>query len=624
MKIKHLTALLPLLAGCGNESSTIAVVQFSEVTDEAGITSTATWKYGGPTLADFNNDGRQDLVLLNHHEFPAQLFLSSGERAFSEAEPVMTGDVHGIAAGDYDQDGLVDLIVSVGGGNGSDPRPPRMLRNTGDHFEDITENSGIAELGARGRSVRWIDLDTDGDLDLLSINAVQLATETGPKNILFENTGNGRFVYRASGEFEQLEAERVLITDINNDHIPDLVTFEPLNVLQGTNEFRFEDVTAKWLPDLSDEQRHFAMALAEADIDNDGDMDLYVARGKTYYQIANNSVELDESGRMDLRDAGNEGQDSIRFTAGDTVSLSDFWHWPRGVDLTLPVYLGETQEPIGTPTDAVVVTAADAQGFASEMTENGWYLGQEDGQWQLGWNLNGNLAWDVRASVSGVSAMQPDWQPQMLGVPDLLLINEGDHYRNAPELLPAESGDNNWGVIASDFDNDGDSDFFVYRFGRLHGRIADVLLSNNGNFTASVSHGANNVAAGGHGDMGAAFDYDRDGWIDILSGSDDSGYWHLYRNTSAEKNSNRWVTIKVGLSPDGTGPHGAEVIVTTTSGSQFKRVGSRGAVHSQSLNNFVHFGVGDAEIKSVKVRWRDGNEQVLDAPEHSRAHLAGT
>ena len=629
MKINRLIAFLPFLAACGQSAAPSVPAQFAEVTEEAGITSTATWKYGGPTLADFNNDGREDLVLLNHHDYAAQYFLSSGDNKFVENEPVMDGeDVHGIAAGDYDADGLIDLIVSVGGGNGTNPRPPRMLRNTGDGFEDVTEASGIAGLGARGRSVRWIDLDTDGDLDLLSINAQQLATETGPRNILFENVGDGKFIYRDSGGFEDLEAERVLITDFNGDHLPDLITFEPLSVLKGTNEFYFDDVTAEWLPGISDEQRHNTMAVAEADIDNDGDMDLYVARGKTYYQIANNALELDtETGRMDLRDEGNESEDGVSFTAGDSVTLSDFWHWPRGVDLTLPVYLGDAKRPIGTPTDPVTVKASEASGFPAELRKNGWYLGHTgDDQWRLAWKLNGDLAWDVRASVTGVTAIQPDWEPAVLGMPDLLLVNEGNNFRSAPELLPVESADNNWGVITGDFDNDADADFFVYRFGRLHGRVEDVLLMNDGGngFISSIDHGANNIAAGGHGDMGAPFDFDRDGSLDVLSGSDNYGYWHLYRNTTGDQGSvNRSITIHVGNSPTGTGAHGAEVYLSTASGTQFKRVGSGGAVHSQSFNEFVHFGLGRDDSASVRVRWRDGDEAILENLPNGTMHSVG-
>jgi hypothetical protein len=596
-----------------------ADVHFTEVTEDAGIVTTPTWKYGTVTLADLNGDGYMDLVLGNHHEYPAQLFLSSGKGVWQESDPVMQGDVHGIAAGDYDNDGRTDLVVAVGGGNGTNPQPPRLLYNTGNGFVDRTEAAGIANMGARGRSVRWIDPDLDGDLDLLQINARQLPGESGPRNILFENQGDGTFRYRPSPTIEPVEAERVLVTDINGDRIADLVTFTPLGVFLGDSEFQYTDASAQWLAKLSDEQREHAMAVAEADIDNDGDMDLYVARGKTYYEIANNSLDFDpETGRMDLRDEGNEGQDYVDFYAGNVVGLQDFWHWYRGKDLSMPVYAGARQNRLPTPTSPMLVTAAVARGMPDQLDKNGWYLGYlGEGKWQLAWKLDGDLAWGIRASVTGVSKVEPHWKPQERGVPDLLLINQGDHFDNASNALPEEAGDNNWGVITADFDNDSRSDFFIYRFGHLHGRVEDVLLLNashskDPSFTAQTDHGANNLKDDGHGDMGAPLDLDQDGWMDILSGTDNPGRWHLYRNTSGDSgNKNHWLTVHVGHSPSGADALGAEIYLTAGGQNQFKRVGSRGTVHSQSLNDWVHFGLGDeSQAVEIRVRWRDGTQQI--------------
>ena len=598
--------------------------RFVDVTEDVGLRSEATWKYGGPTLADLDNDGRYELVLTNHHEVPAQLFFATDDNRFVESSPLIGGDVHGIAAGDYDRDGLVDLVVSLGGGNGTTPQPPRLLKNTGGTFKDVTIEAGIANLGARGRSVRWIDLDTDGDLDLLEIVAQQLETETGPRNILFENLGDGTFEYRESPAFEEIEAERILITDIDNDHVPDLITFAPLRVMKGDNDFGFTDVSEQWLAELSGTQREHAMAVSEADIDNDGDMDLYVARGKTYYEIANNSVELRENGRMNLRDEGNESEDAIEFAAGDEVGLLDFWHWPRGVDLSLPVYLGDGGEVLESPTDEVSVTKIQAAGFPDALEENGWYLGHlGDGRWRLAWKLNGDLAWDIRASVIGVSELYPAWEPQELGVPDLLLINEGDHFRNSTDLLPEESGDNNWGVVTADFDNDSDADFFIWRFGHLHGRIADVLLTNQkSGFVAFTDHGATDIDGSGHGDMGAPFDYDGDGWLDILSGSDNYGHWNLFRNRGGV---NHWIAIRVGNSLGGTDSHNAEVSVKTLNGEQTKFVRSAGAVHSQGLLSLVHFGLGDdSAAVTIRVRWRTGEEIVREGLPVDGVHTFGT
>ena len=212
------------------------------------------------------------------------------------------------------------------------------------------------------------------------------------------------------------------------------------------------------------------------------------------------------------------------------------------------------------------------------------------------------------------------------------LDTDGDRFSDASASLPEQSADNNWGVITADFDNDGDPDFFVYRFGRLHGRVQDVLLLNDSDggetgFSAFLDHGANNLAAGGHGDMGAPLDYDRDGWVDILSGSDDQGQWHLFRNVPSETETDigNSLTIHVGYSPQGADPHGAEVYLSAASGTQFRRVGSAGTVHSQSLNNLVPFGLGgDERAESIRVRWRDGFESNAEDLASGKIHYFGS
>lgn len=622
-----------LTAACTSQMGTSTpaqntMVQFSEVTESVGINSHATWKYGGPSVADLNNDGRYDLILSNHHVKPAQLFWGNAANSFTEhGTPIAAGDVHGIAAGDYDLDGDNDLLVSKGGGNGKQPKPPRLLRNDEGQFTDVTNTAGIAQLGARGRAVRWIDLDSDGDLDLLQINAGQILGETGPRNILFENTGDGQFLYRSSPDFEKIDAERVLITDFNGDHIPDLVAFTPLSLWQGNDNFTFTDLSANRLPKDFAGREH-VMAAAEADIDNDGDLDLYLARGKTYYEIANNAVSFNsKTGRLDLRDEGNTGHDGISFSAAGDIKLHDFYHWPRGMDIILPVYLGANQILLDTPDKvAVHISPEQAKGFPKKIDENGWYLGYlGEGEWRLEWLLKDNLAWDLRASISGVSDVRPDWEPQDLRVPDILLRNDGDGFSDISNSLPVESLDNNWGVTAGDFDNDGLNDFFIYRFGELQQGVEDVLLLNKQarHFLAFTQHGANSPREGSHGDMGSAFDFDLDGKLDVLSGDDDAGRWHLYKNTTLNSHNN-YVLVRVAYSARGTDPMGAEIEINTSAGKQIKRVGSAGAVHSQSLLNIAHFGLGaEKQINNIIVRWRDGTQQQASGLKVNQLHVFG-
>ncbi|MCM2679719.1 CRTAC1 family protein [Echinimonas agarilytica] len=636
MKLKTLVLLIPLALlqnGCSFAKDSKASpknvpILFSDVTEEVGIRSSPSWKYGGPAIADLNGDGRYELMLGNHDRVPAQLFWAKADNTYTEHhEAIAQWDLHGIAAGDYDNDGDGDIIIAMGGGNGANPKPPRFIQNNNGEFKDVTQSSGIAEMGARGRSARWIDLDSDGDLDLLQINAAQLQSETGPRNLLFENLGDGTFTYRSSAVFDQLDAEKVLVSDFNGDHIPDLVAFSPLQFLQGNNDFTFTDVTQSRLP-KGFEDDDFISAVAEADIDNDGDLDYYVARGKTYYQIANNAVSFNpQTTRLDLRDEGNKSHDGISFDAEGDVVLSDFWHWPRNIKVTFPVFLGKNKVALDTPTSSVTVTQQEALGFPDSVQENGWYLGYlGNGKWRMEWKLNGNLAWDIRASVTGLTSVTPDWEPQHLGVQDLLLRNDGDTFTDISTKLPALSGDNNWGVITGDFNNDTFQDFFIYRFGELKTRIADVLIVNEGSemFSQRLDHQANVLSDGGHGDMGAAFDYNQDGDLDIFSGDDDDGKWRLYRNLGSS-NTHSYVHAHIGYSRNGVDPIGAEVKVTTKSGSQFKRIGSGSATHSQSTLNMAHFGLGhDTKIERIQVRWRDGTTAQLTGVDANKIHVFGT
>ena len=622
MKISlKLVAIFPLVlaacAGTGETDTTEAKrIVFEDITEAAGLTSEESWKYGGPVVADITGNGRYDFAVGNHDEHPMELWYSNVDGTVRKHNsPLQGGDVHGAAPADFDGDGDVDIIVSVGGGNGKRPAPPRLLRNDNGQFTDVTIGSGLEDLGARGRTPRWIDMDLDGDLDLLHVVARQLPGETGPRNTVFENIGDGKFEFRESPGVQEAEAERVLVTDFNNDYISDLVLFEPITLWQGDGSFVFKNVTEELLPpDFDGEQ--FITTVADADFDNDGDRDLYLSRGKTYYQTANNSVDFDPAtGRIDLRDKGLEGQDGMSFEALGDVTLQEFWHWRRLKGLVLPVYLGSSKTRIDTPVEAVVISRAMADGFPDDISENGWYLGHiGNGKWRLEWLLDGDIAWDVRATITGVSSVQTDWTPQDYNnVPDVLLENKGGKFVDVSNRLPLQTRDSNWGVTHGDFDNDGYEDFFVYRFGKLSSRVPDVLLRNVGGkkFVATTAHGAYAGPAKAHGDMGAAFDFDMDGKIDLLNGDDDLGYWHLYKNQTPE--AGNYLIVSLGYSDQRTDPMAATVTVKTASGlSQTKDVGSAGANHTQSLMSILHFGVGSASDDiDVTVRWRDGTTKTV-------------
>ena len=190
--------------------------------------------------------------------------------------------------------------------------------------------------------------------------------------------------------------------------------------------------------------------------------------------------------------------------------------------------------------------------------------------------------------------------------------------------MPA--GGNSLGVTVGDFNNDSYQDLFVYRWGQIASRISDTMLLNTGkkSFERTTMHGANDVGGPGNGDMGQAFDFDLDGDLDLLNGSED-GEWYLYENILKPNDNNNYVLVRVGYSPkDNIDAISAKVTITTASKTYQQSVGSAGAVFSQSLLNIVHFGLGEEDsIKRIDVKWRNGETVVLKAPTTNQLLFAG-
>ncbi|MEM6966732.1 MAG: CRTAC1 family protein [Bacteroidota bacterium] len=589
---------------------------FKDISEASGLLTEPSWKYGGPTVADIDNNGYYDVILNNHDKIPTQLFLQQKKGKLTEQQLFPSrADFHGTAAGDYDNDGDLDIVNSIGGGNGTNPKPPFFLKNERDSFPIRTKEVGIIQ-GARGRSVRWIDVDLDGDLDLFAANAAGINSTDSVQHIFYENK-NGKFENRRSAGIENADAERVLVTDLNNDQKADLVMYSPLSIWLGNGDFTFTDVSSDWLP-TENQELDFISAITDIDLDNDGYLDLYIARGKTHYQMANKSLDFNpKTGRIDIRDEGNKAITKMKFEAESDIVLSDIFLWYRLYDGGFPIFVGENKDTFNlAEQEKLVVTPEMAAGWPSSRTENGWYLGYlgED-QWEMEWIRNKPIYWGVRISIDGVKSVTPvDWNPQNRNVQDVLLKNENEKLVDVSSEWNLPKGGNHWGVTRGDFNNDSFEDLFVYRFGGLKSRYADWLLMNTGQgrFEMTTSHAAKDIEDEGHGDMGQAFDFELDGQVDLLSGSDDPGKWYLYNNNLT--NNNNFVLVRVGYSPESNiDPYSAVVIVETPTTTYRKRVGSAGEIHSQSLLNNVHFGLGKTDtIKKITVKWRNGEALVFE------------
>jgi len=608
----------------------LVLPSFTNASKQYQLETEVSYKYGGPAIGDIDADGDYDYVLNNHNHVPTQLVTYNGdspvklERLFDY--PL---DFHGSSVGDYDNDGDLDILVAQGGANGTNPTSYILLENEDQTFTNVSPKAGIL-TPARGRSPRWVDMDLDGDLDVALFNAPTPQSK-GPVQYFFKNNGDGTFRQQRVAGLEDAAGERVLVTDFNHDGIDDFVVFSPITLWQGNGDFSYTDVTATKLPThLQGKSGYYAAT--DIDVNNDGLLDLYFAGSKTHYQLSRKSIDFNpKTKRLDIRDDGEIGATTVTFAAESAIKLADLDLTYRQYNDGFAIFLGQDkkrtvinakgfmpeQRPMEmrTAPSELTINPEDAKGWPDERKTNGLYIGYlGNNQWQAEWVRDRNIYWKVSFSLTGLQDVEYDWKPNNRNVQDVLLVNRNDFFVERTTDWNIPLGGNHWGVTRADFNNDGWQDLFLYRYGFLAERVADLMLLNNGKgrFETLMTHGAIANADTGHGDMGQAFDFNNDGQVDLLNGSEEEGAWYLYKNQTKTKNN--FILIDVNYSPDeNIDPYSATVTIETRSGNTYqKRVGSAGEVHSQSLMDIVHFGLGnDTHITSATVRWRNGEEVIL-------------
>jgi hypothetical protein len=200
---------------------TIPRIPFTDITQSAGITfrhenGAAGEKLlpetmgGGCALLDFDQDRDQDILLVNSMRWPwderppaadlptMKLYRNDGTGRFTDVT-VETGLAvtfygMGVACGDYDNDGDIDLFFTCVG-------PNHLFRNDGGKFVEVTEAAGLAGTPDQwSTAAGWFDFDNDRDLDLFVCNYLKWSREFDLAQE-FQLTGGTR-AYGRPQEFE--------------------------------------------------------------------------------------------------------------------------------------------------------------------------------------------------------------------------------------------------------------------------------------------------------------------------------------------------------------------------------------------------------------------------------------
>jgi len=259
-------------------------VKFVDVTRSARLMSVpSSYMPHGPAyfgsgacFLDYDNDGHIDLFLPDGGVLGGMsLYRNLGNGKFDDVtvkaglDPALHGTA--CAAGDYDNDGFVDLAVSVGDG-------VVLLHNEKNGtFRDTGTKSGLRP-SRLPHGVTWVDYDHDGDLDLL-LNSFLLSRDAGGRRVgdeLWRNNGDGTFtnVSEEKGFSGQGPHYAALGTDFNNDRAVDILLTGAAtsSIFINPREGRFAPLAL-----FSDEEpAPLVNGVTVLDFDHDGWMDLVV------------------------------------------------------------------------------------------------------------------------------------------------------------------------------------------------------------------------------------------------------------------------------------------------------------------------------------------------------------
>jgi hypothetical protein len=304
-----------------------STIIFNDVTRKTGITFKHTdgssgKRYimetvsAGLALFDYDNDGDIDIYFLSGMPLKGakfeiqpknELYRNEGSWKFTNVtEEACIGDTGyglGVAVGDYDNDGFLDIYVNNHG-------PNTLYRNNGNGtFTDVTKKAGVANGSYTGAGVCFLDMDKDGDLDIYVSSYLRFsydrhrigkadgypiyvnpASFPAAPDVLYRNNGDGTFtdVSKSSGIDEHVSWGMGMVCgDYDNDGDTDVFVANDGDgnfLFQNDGMGKFEEVglISGVAYDIHGDEQG-SMGVSCADLNNDGLLDFYVTSYQGQY-----------------------------------------------------------------------------------------------------------------------------------------------------------------------------------------------------------------------------------------------------------------------------------------------------------------------------------------------------
>ncbi len=462
----------------------------------------------------------------------------------------MTG---GAAAGDFDGDGAIDLIVTRLDGH------DLLYRNRGNgQFDEVSAEVGLSDWNLASNGALWGDIDNDGDLDLF------ITTVGDTRHYLFINQG---------GEFTEEAMERGTAVETGDRRIGFSAAFGDYD-----RDGYLDLHVTEWRPSqLVGEARAGVRLLRNRGADAPG-----------YFE------DVTESAGVAMEQVVSQTQQDLTvgtFAFGSTFVDLDGDGWP---ELAVSSDFGTSRlfwnNGDGTFTDgtldARVGTAQNAMGTT---------FGDYDG--------DGDLDWFV-TSVYSSSRGSPGGDEEGTKDGNRLFRNDGDRrFSDVTDLAGVRNGSWGWGAAFFDADNDGDLDLTMTN-GMLmmpgYGADAMRYWENQGKGTfrsRSTEVGLDDIEDG-KGLL--VFDADGDGDLDVFVVNNASEP-RFYLNQS--RGAGSWLRVTLEGTISNRQGLGARVSVNAVGlPEQIREMGVSSHFLGQS-ESALHFGLSDADTADLIIRW---------------------
>ena len=261
----------------------------------------------------------------------------------------------------------------------------------------------------------------------------------------------------------------------------------------------------------------YGQGVAWGDYNNDGDVDLYIARG---YNDVEDSLSWDSS-HIAFSDTENTEEDGIDFIiSGGEVTFDIYLnhcHKP------LKVFVGKQRiSPSSIPFSMVATNASGEPQYVAGK-DIGFFIWSDENMWHVRWTGNGPFSYfsgKLSSNVDFLSASSVNFIRKKSSTTSTLYKNNGDGtFTDVTTTAGLVNHQNNRGAIWGDYDNDGYIDLYLINSGSFEKNKSNVMYRNNGDGTFRDVTGETKLGAYvngyGRGDGAAWFDFNNDGHLDL-------------------------------------------------------------------------------------------------------------